>query len=134
MVAPSGKEVRIIENIAAKWEKVARHFNFDPTGYTIDLIDARHPSNPEACCTDMMKLWLRGRGRQPATWATLVEVLRNAEFNVLASEVEQMMTKSGRKQQEGGKISVEDNRPRPTTGVCLCMCVCEGGGGGGEWV
>ena len=98
MVTPSGKKVRIIENIAAKWKEVGILFNFDPTGYTIDLIDVHnigHPSKPIACCTDMMKVWLGGRGRQPATWATLLEVLKNAEFNVLANEVEQLVSTHG---------------------------------------
>ena len=98
MVAPSGKEVRIIENIAAKWKELGIHFNFDPSGYTIDLIDVNnigHPSKPMACCTNMMKLWLGGRGRKPASWATLVKVLKNAEFNVLADEVEQLVSTYG---------------------------------------
>ena len=127
MVAPSGKEVRIIKNVSAKWKKVGTLFNFDPTGYTVDLIDSRHPSDPEAGCTDMMKVWLGGRGRQPATWATLVEVLKNAEFNTLADEVEQLVGKSGRKRQEDGeRVSVEDNGPHSTTGVCMCVCLLWG--------
>ena len=123
MVAPSGKEVRIIENISAKWKKVGILFNFDPTGCTIDLIDARHPSDPEACCTDMMKMWLEGRGRKPASWATLVEVLKNAKFNNLADE---LVGKSGRKwQEDGGTVSVEDDKRYSITGVCcVCICVC----------
>ena len=47
----------------------------------------------------MMKLWLRGRGRKPITWATLVEVLRNTRFYTLANEVE-MAIKSGEKDGE----------------------------------
>ena len=65
--------------------------NFDPTGYTIDTIAASNPLKPVACCTDMMKEWLGGRGRQPATWATLVKILRNAEFIVLADDVEHLV-------------------------------------------
>ena len=95
MVAPSGKEVRIIKNIAAKWKEVGALFNFDPTGYTIDLIDTHNQSKPMACCTDTMKVWLGGRGRKPISWATLVEVLRNAEFNVLADEVDQLVSTHG---------------------------------------
>ena len=39
----------------------------------------------------MMKEWLRGSGRQPANWATLVAVLRNAGFSELAGQVEQLV-------------------------------------------
>ena len=102
---PSGKKVEIITHIAAKWRKVGIHFNFDPTGHTIDLIDERRRSDPEACCTDMMKEWLGGRGRQPTTWATLVEILRNVEFNVLADDVEQLVPSLVREgeREEGGE-------------------------------
>ena len=65
--------------------------NFDPTGYTINTIAASNPLKPVACCTDMMMKWLGGRGRQPATWATLVKILRNAQFTVLADDVEQLV-------------------------------------------
>ena len=47
----------------------------------------------------MMKEWLRGSGRQPANWATLVGVLRNAGFSELAGQVEQLvptLTEEGR--------------------------------------
>ena len=88
--------MEIIKHIAAKWRKVGIHFNFDPTGYTIDLIEERRRADPEACCTDMMMEWLGGRGRQPATWATLVEILRNVEFTVLANDVEQLVPSLGR--------------------------------------
>ena len=109
MVAPSGTELRIIKNITDKWKEVGILFNFDPTGYTIDLIDVHHdidehhvghPSRHMACCTDMMKLWLRGMGRQPATWATLVEVLRNAEFTLLANEVAMAIEGGGEGKEE----------------------------------
>ena len=109
MVTPSGKEVRIIENIAAMWKTVGILFNFDRTGYTIDLIDVHHdiehyighPSKPIACCTNMMKLWLRGRGRKPISWATLVEVLRNTRFNTLANEVEIAIKGGGEGKKDG---------------------------------
>ena len=65
--------------------------DFDPTGYTVNLIGANHPSNNVACCTDMMMEWLGGRGRQPANWATLVRVLKNAGFSALAGGVEQVV-------------------------------------------
>ena len=118
MVAPSGKEVKIIQNIAAKWKAVGIHFNFDPNGNTINLIDARHPLNPEACCTDIVTLWLEGKGRNPATWATLVKVLRNTEFNVLADEVEQLVSMAI---ESGETVSME---PHPTTGECVPQCIC----------
>ena len=94
--------MRIIKSIAAKWKVVAIHLDFDPTGNTIVLIGTHHPLDPEACCTEMMMEWLGGRGRQPANWATLVRVLRDAEFSVLAGDVEQVVPTLEEGGREGG--------------------------------
>ena len=103
LVTHSGKTVRIIESIAAKWKVVGTHLDFDPTGNLLDVIGARHPLDPVACCTEMMQKWLGGRGRQPANWATLVRVLRDAEFSVLAGELEQVVpTLAEGRGEEGG--------------------------------
>ena len=42
------------------------------------------------------------RGRQPANWATLVRVLRDAEFSVLAGDVEQVVPTLEEGGREGG--------------------------------
>ena len=117
--------MEIIESIAAKWKTVGIHMDFDPTGHTINLIGARHPLDPEACCTEMMQKWLGGRGRQPANWATLVRVLRDAEFSVLAGELEQVVPTlveggRGRERRDGEKRAAEgvDRRARASRFCC----------------
>ena len=37
---------------------------------------------------EIIQEWLAGRGKQPVTWATLVEVLRDIELSTLAVEIE----------------------------------------------
>ena len=37
--------------------------------------------------TEILQAWLTGRGRQPVTWATLVEVLRDIELSSLAGDI-----------------------------------------------
>ena len=117
MVTPCGKIIEIIKYIAADWhDRVGIHLNFDSTGRTLALIRARNRSDPEACCIDMMMEWLEGRGRQPANWATLVNVLKDAEFSVLAEDVEQLLVtgggsegdRPGRKDSLGGGIEDEE--------------------------
>ena len=105
---PSGKKVEIIKHIAPEWKTVGIHLNFDPTGYTINTIEATNPLKPVACCTNMMMEWLGGKGRQPATWVTLVEILRNAEFSALADELEQVVPSFVREREGGeGKRSID---------------------------
>ena len=38
--------------------------------------------------TEILQDWLTGRDKQPVTWATLVEVLRDIELTTLASDIE----------------------------------------------
>ena len=75
--------------MAPQWKQFGYHFNFDDAGDALDLIERNHPLNAVACCTEMMREWLRGRGRQPATWATLIEMLKDAEYNVLAKDLKE---------------------------------------------
>ena len=117
LVTPSGKTIRIIESIASKWKVVGIHLNFDPTGNTINYIGANHPFDPEACCTEMMMKWLGGRGRQPANWATLVRVLKNAGFSVLAVVVEQLVLTPADGGREGGGVDSIQS-------TCVCVCTC----------
>jgi hypothetical protein len=37
---------------------------------------------------EILKRWIQGRGRTPVTWKTLVEVLKEAGLNTLASDIE----------------------------------------------
>ena len=47
-------------------------------------------------------MWLRGRGRQPVNWATLVRVLRKTGFYFLAHDVEQVVPTLVEGGREGG--------------------------------
>ncbi len=108
--SPSGKRVEIIKTIAPDWNKFGIYFDFDKTGQTLKCIAKEHPFNPIDCCTHMMREWLEGRGRQPATWATLIDLLKDAEMNDLAQQVEKIVP--ARTLQQGGttcgKISEEE--------------------------
>ena len=35
----------------------------------------------------ILEKWLHGEGKQPATWRTLIQVLKDSEFNTLAKEI-----------------------------------------------
>ena len=48
----------------------------------------KHLNDAEEINTEILQEWLTGRGKQPVTWATLVEVLREIELTTLASDIE----------------------------------------------
>ena len=84
----SGK-INIIQKVAPFWVDLALNLDFDPTGTTIPAIEKKYRYDPEACCREMMQMWLTGRGTQPATWELLVEILRDCNLIVLAQQVEE---------------------------------------------
>ena len=45
-------------------------------------------NDAERINVDILKKWLSGRGRQPVTWTTLVEVLHECQLSTLASDIE----------------------------------------------
>ena len=87
----SGKKVEVIKKVAAQWKELGYLFDFDAAGDALDLIAKKHPFDPIACCTEMMKEWIMGRGRQPATWATLIALLKDAELYVLAKDLKEVV-------------------------------------------
>ena len=48
----------------------------------------RNHYDAEQINTEILQEWLIGRGKQPVTWATLVEVLRDIEQSTLAGDIE----------------------------------------------
>ena len=45
--------------------------------------------------TEILQAWLTGRGKQPLSWATLVEVLRDIELSSLADDIEAIKCHEG---------------------------------------
>ena len=88
---PAGKRVKIMTTVAAKWKDFGYLLDFDETGRTLNRIAKDHPLDAEECCAQMMREWLEGRGSQPATWATLIDLLKDAEINDLAQQLEEMI-------------------------------------------
>ena len=90
----SGRALRILDNIASHWEEIGICLQIDEA--TLRMITAETRGDVMDCCGEMMRQWLQGSGRQPVTWATLIEVLREADFNVLAHDLEMVLTDVGK--------------------------------------
>ena len=81
----NGKELRIMDTVAAKWDKIALALHFD-----FPIIDAVRESTrfqADKACHSILQKWLEGKGRRPVTWETFVEGLFDAEYNVLAVDI-----------------------------------------------
>ena len=48
----------------------------------------KHLNDAERINTEIIQEWLTGKGKQPVSWTTLVEVLCDIELTALAREIE----------------------------------------------
>ena len=54
----------------------------------LNLIEANQSVNgPVACCTEMFQTWVKGAGRQLASWDLVIELLEDCEQTYLAQQV-----------------------------------------------
>ena len=90
LIEGNGKVVKIIETVAAKWEKVATRLYFGHD--IIDRIKRDDHFQSEPCCHKMFCEWLSGKGRQPLNWQTLITALKEAGFSQLASDLRQLIS------------------------------------------
>ena len=74
--------------IATKYVQFGTFLLDDRNGSRVKIMAHRHHYDAERINTEILKEWLTGRGKQPVTWATLVEVLRDIELSTLAGEIE----------------------------------------------
>ena len=82
--------IRVINVVAPKWKRAAIRLQFK--GHVIETI--RHDSHfqAEPACQSMFSKWLEGVGREPRTWRTVVEVLKEIGLRVAANELHKALT------------------------------------------
>jgi len=62
----------------------------DTTGMQISALEREHGQNATAINYSIFQLWLTGKGRQPASWDILVDVLQKVKLNMLAESIERI--------------------------------------------
>ena len=88
----NGRVINIPVEIATKWVQFGTYLLDDRTGFRVKIMARKHHYDAERINTEILQEWLTGRGKQPVTWATLVEVLRDIELSALATEIEAVKT------------------------------------------
>lgn len=58
----------------------------DKTGSRVNAIVKECVGNPEIIIMRILEEWLTGKGK-PCTWQTLINTLRDCEFNYLADQI-----------------------------------------------
>jgi len=82
---PGGRQVKIVETIAYRWQDIALALHFE--GSVIASIKESTFSNVEEGCRRMLDRWLEGGCREPVTWKRLVEALQDSGFIDLADSL-----------------------------------------------
>ena len=80
--------IKIIERVAARWKQVATRLHFE--GHDIQRIDTDNSKSCIDACRTVFIEWLKGKGRMPITWETLINVLKEAGFSEIASDLEHL--------------------------------------------
>ena len=77
--------------MAPFWRDLGVLLDFDDNGTELDIIAKEHPLDPKACCRAMFQHWLKGNGITPCSWRTIVELIKDADQETLADEIETLL-------------------------------------------
>ena len=82
------RRINIPQEIGVKYYQFGLFLLEDDTGARIQSIAHKHMNDAEQINMEVLEKWITGRGKQPITWKTLTEVLRDIEISTLAGEIE----------------------------------------------
>ena len=81
-------KVNIPQEVGVKYQTFAAQLLEDPTGAKVNSKEHKHGRDSLRINTEVLQEWLRGQGRRPVSWGTLIEVLRDIELRTLAGDLE----------------------------------------------
>ena len=82
------KKIKVHEQIGIKYYELGAFLLDDDTGAIVKAIAQEYSNNADNINKEILSKWLQGMGKQPVTWNTLIEVLRDIDLNSLANDVE----------------------------------------------
>ena len=80
------REVRVLERIGRDYREFGIELLEDADGDKMDEIKENN-SRAADMRMEIVRGWLRGKGKKPVTWRTLIEVLRKIELDELADDI-----------------------------------------------
>ena len=82
------KNLNIIQRTSTSYAKLGMYLLDDDNCDIVYALREKYHHDPVEIVTAVYKKWISFTGRQPATWQTLVGVLRDIEVNALADDIE----------------------------------------------
>jgi hypothetical protein len=83
----SGGKVNLADKIGASYFKFGVLL-LEDDGDQVAAIEKEMGKKASDINLEILRLWLKGQGRQPVTWATLVTVLQDIGLEKLAKDIE----------------------------------------------
>ena len=90
----SGSTVNIVKQIGTHYTSLGPQLLNDDNGAVTTAITNEHKEKADAINQEILTRWLRGQGKKPVTWSTLIDVLRDVELSELADEIQVALTGS----------------------------------------
>ena len=82
------RRINIPQEIGTKYREFGILLLDDTSGGKVNNLEHKCREDAVRINTEILQEWVAGRGKQPVTWETLTEVLRDVELCTLASEIE----------------------------------------------
>ncbi len=83
-----GGRVKVLEGISTNYHDFGILLLEDNTGTQLNAIVDKCRENAKAINREVLVQWLAGKGRQPVSWNTLLEVLKDIDLQALANDIE----------------------------------------------
>lgn len=83
-------KVNLAEKIGVKYHDFGVLLLNDNSGDVISFIEREQRGCACSINREVFKMWLKGTGRQPVAWDTLVAVLNDIGMNKLANDIDYM--------------------------------------------
>ena len=86
-----GKPINIAVQIGINYRTFGTFLLEDDNGAVVSVIERTMNFDPERINGDILMRWIRGQGKKPITWGTLITCLRDLELETLASDIEEAL-------------------------------------------
>lgn len=87
------EDTNVLEEIGANYRTFGVLLLNDKCGATITAIEERHQNRAIDINFEISQRWIQGRGINPVTWETLVQVLKLNKLNNLAIKIESSLSR-----------------------------------------
>ena len=85
----NGERINVAEQIGTYYEDFGTCLLEDRHGTIVSNMKGTHHNRVISIVTEIVREWLKGRGKRPETWPVFIDCLRVVQLNVLADTIEE---------------------------------------------